>query len=109
MHMKNRQSNRQRLNNESYMLWSKSAGAALSLRKMWHAHARLLCAVTLTVPVMLLTGCATKAPQPCSVPAAVTMPALSQPMPKQSYSLSAQQSFKRWQGMLTDTPATLKP
>lgn len=104
--MKNRQSKQRRLNNESYMLWSKSAVLALSLRKMWHAHARLLYAVTLTVPVMLLTGCAHNPTPPCKAPEVVTMPALSQPMPKQSYSLSAQQSFKRWQGMLTDTPAT---
>ena len=109
MRMKNRQSNRQRLNNANYMLWSKSAVAMLSLRKMWHAHARLLYAGMLTVPAMLLTACAHNQTPPCKAPEPPMMPALSQPMPKQSYSLSAQQSFKRWQGMLTDTPATLKP
>ncbi len=106
MQVKNRQSKQQQLRNANYMLWSKSAVMALSLRKMWHAHARLLYAGMLTVPVMLLTGCAHNQKQPCKAPEVVTMPALSQPMPKQSYSLSAQQSFKRWQGMLTDTPAT---
>ena len=106
MQTKNRQSNRQLWLNRNYTAWSKSAVAALSLRKMRRAHARLLCAVMLTVPVMLLTGCAHNPTPPCKAPEAVTMPALSQPMPKQSYSLSAQQSFKRWQGMLTDTPAT---
>jgi len=106
MQVKNRQSRQQQLRNANYMLWSKSAVLALSLRKMWHAHARLLCVGMLTVPVMLLTACAHNQTQPCPAPEAVTMPVLSQPMPKQSYSLSAQQSFKRWQGMLTDTPAT---
>lgn len=104
--LKNRQSKQQQFRNESYMLWSKSAVAALSLRKMWHANARLLCAGMLTVPVMLLTACAHNQTQPCPAPATVTMPALSQPMPKQSYSLSAQQSLQRWQGLLTGTPQT---
>ena len=109
MHMKNRQSKQQQRRNENYMLWSKSEVMALSLRKMWLEHARLLYAVTLTVPVMLLTACAHNQTPPCKAPEPPMMPALSQPMPKQSYSLSAQQSFKRWQGMLTDTPATPKP
>ena len=109
MHTKNRQSKQQQWRNANYMLWSKSAVMALSLRKMWHAHARLLYAATLIPLGLSLTACAHNQTPPCSAPAAVTMPAISQPLPKQSYSLSAQQSFKRWQGMLTDTPQTPKP
>ena len=108
MQVKNRQSNKQRLNNANYMLWSKSAVVALSLRKMWHAHARLLYAGMLTVPVMLLTGCAHNQTPPCKAPEAVMMPALSQALPPQSYSISAANDIRSWGLRLTDTPATLK-
>ena len=109
MHMKNRQSKQQQQANVNYMLVSKSAVLALSLLKMWRANARLCCVLTLTAPVMLLTACAHNPPAPCKEPEPVTMPALSQPLPKQSYSLNAQQSFKRWQGLLTDTSPMPKP
>ena len=104
--MKNRQSKQQQLRNANYMLWSKSAVMALSLRKMWHAHARLLYAGMLTVPVMLLTACAHNQTQPCPAPATVTMPALSQAPGLVSHSTSAQQNIKRWEQLLTTGKAT---
>ena len=104
--MKNRQSKQQQLRNKRYMLWSKSAVLALSLRKMWHAHARLLCAVTLTVPVMLLTACAHNPTPPCKAPEAVTMPALHQQPGLVSHSTSVQQNIKRWEQLLTTGKAT---
>ena len=106
MRMKNRQSNRQRLNNANYMLWSKSAVAALSLRKMWHAHARLLCAGMLTVPVMLLTGCAHNPTPPCKAPEPPMMPALHQQPGLVSHSTSVQQNIKRWEQLLTTGKVT---
>ena len=106
MQVKNRQSNRQRLNNANYMLWSKSAVLALSLRKMWHAHARLLYAGMLTVPVMILTGCAHNQTPPCKVPEAVMMPALHQQPGLVSHSTSVQQNIKRWEQLLTTGKAT---
>lgn len=106
MQVKNRQSKQQQWRNANYMLWSKSAVAMLSLRKMWHAHARLLYAGMLTVPVMLLTGCAHNPTQPCKAPEAVTMPALHQQPGLVSHSTSVQQNIKRWEQLLTTGKVT---
>ena len=106
MQTKNRQSNRQLWLNRNYTAWSKSAVAALSLRKMRRAHARLLCAVMLTVPVMLLTGCAHNPTPPCKAPEAVTMPALHQQPGLVSHSTSVQQNIKRWEQLLTTGKVT---
>ena len=57
--------------------------------------------------VLSLTGCATPSPQPVAVcPANPPPPALSEPMPAVSYSLSAQQRIQTWRQSLTGTPAT---
>ncbi len=107
--LKNRQSKQQQLRNKRYMIWSKSAVLALSLHKTLHANVRLLCAAMLMPAAMLLTGCASNPTLPCKTPEPLMLPALSQPLPKQSYSISAQESIKRWQGLLTPTPATSQP
>lgn len=62
------------------------------------------------MPMLLalsLIGCATPSPQPVVVcPANPPPPALSEPMPAVSYSLSAQQRIQTWRQSLTGTPAT---
>ena len=62
------------------------------------------------MPMLLalsLIGCATPSPQPVVVcPANPPPPALSEPMPAVSYSLSAQQRIQSWRQSLTATPAT---
>ena len=64
-------------------------------------------AVMPMLPVLSLTGCATPSPQPVAVcPANPPPPALSEPMPAVSYSLSAQQRIQTWRQSLAGTPAT---
>ena len=64
-------------------------------------------AVMLTALVVSLTGCATPSAPPVAVcPANPPPPALSEPMPPQTYSLSAEQRIKTWRQSLTATPAT---
>ena len=62
------------------------------------------------MPMLLalsLIGCATPSPQPAAVcPANPPPPALSEPMPAVSYSLSAQQRIQTWRQSLTATPTT---
>ena len=62
------------------------------------------------MPMLLalsLIGCATPSPQPLAVcPANPPPPALSEPMPAVSYSLSAQQRIQTWRQSLTATPTT---
>ena len=54
-----------------------------------------------------LIGCATSSPPPAAVcPANPPPPALSEPMPAQTYSASAQQRISTWRQSLTATPAT---
>ena len=57
--------------------------------------------------VLSLTGCATPSTPAVAVcPANPPAPALSEPMPPVSYSLSAEQRIKTWRQSLTATPAT---
>lgn len=66
-------------------------------------------AVILLLIVMLLAGCHTQPTAPCVEPALPTKPALRQPLPKESYSISVERDLSRWQQMLTVTPPTSKP
>ena len=64
-------------------------------------------AVMLTLLVLSLTGCAAPSVSPLAVcPANPPPPALSEPMPAVSYSLSAQQRIQTWRQSLTATPQT---
>lgn len=57
--------------------------------------------------VLSLTACATSSPPPVAVcPANPQPPALSEPMPAQTYSLSAQQLIKGWRKLLTGSTPT---
>ena len=62
------------------------------------------------MPMLLalsLIGCATPSPPPVAVcPANPPPPALSEPMPPQTYSASAQQRIQSWRQSLTGTPQT---
>ncbi|OUL98533.1 hypothetical protein A8M77_30905 [Variovorax sp. JS1663] len=65
------------------------------------------------LPALLLSvgACSTPsvAPQVVQCPAIPERPALSQPIPSQTYSERAQQKFKTWREQLTATPQTSKP
>ena len=62
------------------------------------------------MPMLLaasLTACATTSQPPVAVcPANPPPPALSEPMPQETYSASAQQRIQTWRQSLTGTPAT---
>ena len=95
--------------NKSYLEWSRNAALESSLRRMMLANVRLSYALMLLPLSLLLTACAGPSPVLCRQPAPVQMPALTEPLPQQSYSRSASENFNRWQKKLTGTPATLKP
>lgn len=65
------------------------------------------------LPVLLLSvsGCSTlsASPQVVQCPAIPERPALSQPIPSQTYSDRVQQKFKSWHEQLIATPQTSKP
>ena len=70
-------------------------------------NAPKLHALMLTALAASLIGCATPSAPPQAVcPANPPPPALSEPMPAVSYSLSAQQRIQTWRQSLTGTPAT---
>ena len=62
----------------------------------------MLCAV-------LLSGCQTLRTAPCAPPEIPKIPALSQPLPSESYSTQASKNIVAWQKRLDGTPATSKP
>ena len=95
--------------NESYMRWSRSAALESSLRRMMLANVRLSYALMLLPLSLLLTSCAQPSPILCRETTPVVMPALTEPLPKQSYSLSVSESFSRWQKSLTGMSQTSKP
>ena len=60
--------------------------------------------------VMLLKGCASKAPQPPSdSPKLPPPPSLTTPTPSETYSLSARRDMEKWRKRLMDTPAMREP
>lgn len=65
-----------------------------------------------TLLALNLIGCAAPSVSPpvaIQCPAPPPIPTTNTPLPKQSYSLSAQQLLQSWRERLTDTPATSKP
>lgn len=69
----------------------------------------LLCVVMLTLVVPLLSACHSLPVKPCAEPSIPMPPALSQPLPSQPYSSSAQRDAESWLKSLTDTLTTSKP
>ena len=70
-------------------------------------NAPKLHALMLTALAASLIGCATPSAPPQAVcPANQPPPALSEPMPAQTYSASAQQRISTWRQSLTATPTT---
>ena len=75
--------------------------------KLPQRHALRLPAAMLMLLALSLIGCATPSPQPVVVcPANPPPPALSEPMPRETYSASAQRLISTWRQSLTVTPAT---
>lgn len=66
-------------------------------------------AVMLMALAPLLSGCPGPLKRPCEPQAIPTKPALSQPLPEQSYSSSAQATIESWQKSLTDMRQMSKP
>ncbi len=106
---KNIQSNRQRLNNESYMRWTRLEVAQHLMLQTWRARVRLFCVLTLLPLALSLHGCAQLPVQPPALPEAIPKPALTQPLPSVSYSISVQQSLQSWEQRLTGTSRTSAP
>lgn len=74
---------------------------------MLQLNAPRLPALMLIALVLSLTGCATTSVPPVAVcPANPPPPALSEPMPPVSYSLSAQERIKGWRKSLTGSTPT---
>lgn len=107
--MKNRQSNKQRLNNANYIVLSKLEVAQHMLLKSWHAHRRLACAVMLLPVSLLLSGCNTLPTQPCEPLPPTTRPVPLYQIPSVSYSLQAQTDIETWRLKLTNAASTYAP
>lgn len=74
---------------------------------MLQRNAPRLPAMMLIALALSSTGCASNSVPPVAdCPANPPAPALSQPMPAVSYSLSVQASFKAWREKLTGTQPT---
>ncbi len=73
-------------------------------------RAQVVPALMLITLVLSSTGCATtSAPVPCPPVAMPAPPPISEPLPSQSYSASAQELIQAWRARLTDTPMTSAP
>lgn len=78
-------------------------------RKRVRQLAQYSFALMLLLWVMLAMGCASKPQIPCE-PLPPTPPyVLTQPLPSQSYLLTAQQRMESWLKRLNGTPSTSKP
>ena len=68
------------------------------------------CALMLLPLVVLLTACGATLPKSAaSCPALPPAPAVSEPIPSQTYSASAQRDIQIWRERLTGTPLMSKP
>ena len=109
MHTKNRQSRRQQLRNESYMRWTRLEVAQHLTLKTWRANVKLFCVLTLLPLALSLPGCSQLPTVPPALPDPIPKPALTQPLPLVSYSISVQQSLQNWAQRLTGTFPTSAP
>ena len=83
------------------------AGRTTSFLRKWMPPPEMWgCAAILIMLALSLTGCAHNSPSPCPEQKLPPVPALTEPIPPESYSLRAQQSFKAWQERLIATPVT---
>ena len=88
----------------------KSAVRKLSLLRRTKLKLGLAaCAWMLMGLVLLLTGCAWPPPKPCEQPPLPTQPALSEPIPSESYSSQWKKLAEEWRKKLGFTHQTLKP
>ena len=109
MQVKNRQSKQQQLRNESYMRWTRlEVVQHLTLRTL-RANVKLFCVLTLLPLALSLPGCSQLPSRPPELPEPIPKPALTQPLPLVSYSISVQQSLRSWEQMLTGTPLISAP
>lgn len=70
------------------------------------APVRLCCVTPLLLLALSVTACATRPPPPSELPRNPPPPALSEPLPSELYSTSAQRDMRRWRSELTATPPT---
>ena len=80
-----------------------------SKRRTYQRLVLLACVVTLMVFVPLLSGCHTLPTPPCEQQPLPMKPALSEPLPSESYSMQAQKNIQTWQKKLDATPTTSRP
>ena len=107
--MKKTESSNRQLRNANFMFVSKCAVAMSSTLRTLGCDVKLASALTLLVLGPLLGGCVHQPTQPCPPPTPITLPALSQPLPSVSYSLTAQKRIAGWQKTLDATSPTSKP
>ena len=79
-----------------------------SKRKESPLPAPWLCAVILIALVLSLSACASRSPVVCPEPVMPLAPALSEPIPPESYSLVVQRLLSKWEAALIGTPQTPK-
>lgn len=85
------------------------ASTTPSMHKMPLFSAIVLFVTKLLVVASLLSACQTPPQRPSAEPKPVTLPALTQPLPKISYSVSAGNDIEAWRKLLTGTSTTSKP
>lgn len=79
-----------------------------SPRKTQPTPAPWLCALIVIVLILSLSGCASRSPVVCPEPVMPLAPALSEPIPPESYSLVVQRLLSKWEAALIGTPQTPK-
>lgn len=97
------------LHSATSALWKIADTPLPQLHKQLPWDVTLIYAVLLTAVVLLLSGCQTQPIKPCEMPARVTKPALSEPLPSVNYSLQVQKNTETWEKRLRATSPTSKP
>ena len=89
--------------NANYALVSRAAANTSLMLRTMHVPVKLASALTLMAFGLLLAGCCPPLTPPSKEPAPVTMPALSQPLPLETYSSAAQRHMAIWEALLIGT------
>ena len=80
-----------------------------SQRRVQRRFVSAISAMTLLVLALLLSACTTQPQQPCETPQFPTQPALSEPLPLETYSKRVQSDTETWAKRVTGTSQTSKP
>ena len=95
--------------NAKYLDWSRKEALNTLMRRTARDSVKASYAWMLLPLALLLPGCAAQPTVQCRQPEPTPLPALTQALPSEPYSLTSAARIRNWQALVTGTSQTSKP